>query len=553
MPADSESLTTAAAEARRWDTVACERRVLALVRTYTSAVRLLDALTLFASDFRVGIHFAFDNSSVFSGGVPGLLESAGIRYSAWPGTAGSRFDLAVMATENIDFGHINSPIVVLPHGVGFNRHVPDSSGPGTRLAGVVPARRLAGKRVRIAVPHPSQQAQLRADYPEAAACCVVVGDMIFDELISSLPLRDWYRVRLGVREGQRLVTVTSTWGPGSLWHTWPDLPTRLLAELPTDEYRVALVLHPNLWSWPDEYQVRLWLARARAAGLIVLPPSGGWQAALIAADAVIGDHGSVTMYAAALDRPVLLAGDLRAAGVVPGTSPDRLAGTARRIERDRPLDAQVAAVIAGHRPGWSGALADGMFARQGEAALALRDLLYEQLSLPVPAALPLVRTVSQPPPADVEALSHVVFSQVSAGPVVILRRYPAAVRHAEVADPDQARHQCADEADSDRLRLVNASVIVRRMATSRNEAAAWIGETFRQYPGCGVAASAVTGGSYLAGLKGGGRVSITTDGDSDLALAASAVYACWRAGVQLEVSVTVHAGARSFAALLESR
>jgi hypothetical protein len=79
----------------------------------------------------------------------------------------------------------------------------------------------------------------------------------------------------------------------------------LLGALPSDEYRVALVLHPNVWSWYGEFQIEsLWLDRARDAGLLLLPPDNGWKAALISADLVIGDQGSVTLYAAALDKPV---------------------------------------------------------------------------------------------------------------------------------------------------------------------------------------------------------------------------------------------------------
>ncbi|MFC7740294.1 hypothetical protein ACFQXA_03960 [Nocardiopsis composta] len=55
----------------------------------------------------------------------------------------------------------------------------------------------------------------------------------------------------------------------------------------------------------------------------LIPPEQGWQAALVAADAVIGDHGSVTYYAAALGRPVLLAA-FDEGEVLPGSHIDLL-------------------------------------------------------------------------------------------------------------------------------------------------------------------------------------------------------------------------------------
>jgi hypothetical protein len=548
MSANPDYLTMGEVDVRRWETVNCERTVLAVVRTFTSAVRLLDALSLFGSDFRIGVQFAFDNSSAFSVGVPDLLRATGIPFAAWPDAIRPHFDLALMASENIELEHIDAPIVVLPHGTGFHRYVPDSAGPDDRLAGVVPTAQLTGKRISIAIPHPGQRDQLQTAYPEIAARCVVVGDMVFDQLTASLPLRDHYRQSLGVGSDQRLVVVTSTWGTGSLVHGWQELPARLLGELPADEYRVALVLHPNVWSWHGEYQVKLWLADARDAGLMVLPPSGGWQAALVAADAVVGDHGSVTLYGAALDRPVLLTGDLDAAKVVPGTPPDELASIAIRLDDARPLAGQVAAAIDAHEPGRFAALADRMFAKRGEAALALRDLLYDRLSLAVPDIGPTIRAADHPRPEQTGPRSFVVFSKIGPGREISLWRFPAAVRNAGVADPDAVRHLCVDEEEPDRRRPANASVIVRRTTTGHAEADAWIDSVFRRYPGCRVTAAATADGC-LAGLTDGQRIHIAAS-RADPALAASAVYACLRAGEPARGPVTIRTGAGSFAALM---
>jgi hypothetical protein len=406
---------------------------------------------------------------------------------------------------------------------------------------------LRGKQVWLAVPHPAQRDRLARDYPAAAARCVVVGDIVFDQLTMSLPRRDQYRRALGVRPGQRLVVVTSTWGDGSLFKSWPGLPARLLGELPADEYVVALVLHPNIWADQGGYLLRLRLRDARRAGLALLSPTAGWQAALVAADAVIGDHGSVTMYAAALDRPVLLTGDRTAARVLPGTPPDELAGMTGRLDPGLPLAQQVDAVIEGHKPGRLGALADRMFARRGEAARALRDLLYDKLGLPSPDTAPLTDAANPPEPERVESRSFMVHAGIGQDDVIRLWRFPAAVRNGWAAPAGAIAHLCADEEDPDPRRLGNASVIVRRTSAETEEADAWLTGTFRRYPGCRVAALPYGDGCLVA-MHEGSRVHVAMI--TDASLAGSAVYARFRPGERLPGHLTVQAGAQAFEAVI---
>lgn len=543
MPVDRERTRVSSVSDHRWETQTYERTVLAIVRTRTSAIRLLDALSLLGTDARVGIRIAFDDSSAFSGDVPEFLRAAGIRFTLLSDIVDVRFDLAVMASENIELANIDMPIIVLPHGTGFHRFVPDSVGRGYRLAGVVPESRLRGKEVWIAVPHPAQRDQLARDYPTAAARCVVVGDIVFDQLAASLPRRDQYRRALGVHHGQRLVVVTSTWGDGSLFKSWPGLPAHLLGELPADEYMVALVLHPNIWADLGDYLLRLRLRDARRAGLALLPPMAGWQAGLVAADAVIGDHGSVTMYAAALDRPVLLTGDRAAARVLPGTPPDELAGMTGRLNPALPPEQQIEAVIESHKPGQGGAIADLLFARQGNAAQALRDLLYDKLNLRVPDAAPMADAANSPDPERTESRSFLVHARISPDDLIRLWRLPAAVRNGWAAPADAVSHLCVDEEDPDPRRLGNASVIVRRTGAEPAEADTWLTDTFQRYPGCRVAALPHADGCLL-GLADGTRVRVTAI--TDASLAGSAVYARLRLAERLPGRLTIQTGSRSF-------
>ncbi|MZD04412.1 hypothetical protein GTW43_04860, partial [Streptomyces sp. SID5785] len=151
----------------------------------------------------------------------------------------------------------------------------------------------------LVLSHPEQDERLRGVCPEAAHTGIVAGDPCWDRLLAARPLRERYRRALGVPPGRRLVLLSSTWGPDALFgdggdDVLPSLLPRLTSELPLDAYRCAAVLHPNVWHGHGPGQVRAWLDRARRAGLALIDPLHGWRQALLAADAVIGDHGSVT-------------------------------------------------------------------------------------------------------------------------------------------------------------------------------------------------------------------------------------------------------------------
>src|SRR5256885_16033662 len=83
----------------------------------------------------------------------------------------------------------------------------------------------------------------------------------------------------------------SLFGDGGGDDVLPSLLPRLTSEFPADEYRLAAVLHPNVWHGHGPGQIRAWLDRARRAGLALIDPPVGWRQAPPAADPVIGDHG----------------------------------------------------------------------------------------------------------------------------------------------------------------------------------------------------------------------------------------------------------------------
>jgi len=369
----------------RWLTVGFERRVLVVVRTVTTLNRLLDALTLFSGDHRVQTVFTFDQDqpAILGAGVPDLLARLGAAVVPWPEAVATRFDLAIAASENDALHLLDAPVVLLPHGIGYQKYYPGTS----VVAGLNPDRLVHAGRVvpaLIAVTHAEQRDRLHTVSPAAAERAEVVGDPCLDRLVAGAHRAAAYREALA-GPGRRLVTVASTWGPDSVLGRHPDLPLRLIAELPVDTTAVCAVLHPGIAAAHGTWQLDAWLGAAREAGLLVIPSDTGWQAAITAASCVIGDQGSVSLYAAALDRPMLFAGN-RSVSTVPGSPAAMLTDRVPSLSASDSLAAQIDAAIDRHLPGRYEPVAKQAVAVPGEAAARLRTAFYRLLRLPEPAA-----------------------------------------------------------------------------------------------------------------------------------------------------------------------
>ncbi|MFJ5101233.1 hypothetical protein [Streptomyces sp. NPDC088554] len=518
-------------DAHRWSTFHGERTLVVAARTVTSVVRVLEALpALLRGDSRVTIVFAHDPTSAFDAGVLDLLYDAGCRVMPWAQLADITPDLILSASENIDVPEGGCPVLVLPHGVGFQKRVPDSRSPRDRLSGVVPDPLLESGRAWLAVSHPAQEEQLLAAYPKAAGRTLLVGDPCFDELVGSRPLREVYRESLGLAPHQRLVVVSSTWGPTSLLGRHPDLPARLLGQLPWDAYRVAAIVHPNVWSAHGAWQLRTLQAAALEAGLLLMPAVHAWRPALVAADVVIGDHGSVTLYGASAGTPVLLAtvGD----DAVPGTAIHDLAGAAPRLDVGGSLLRQVEDVVRDHTPDRYAAVARRAFAEPGQALARLRAALYRLLALPEPgspAPAPALLPAPDPPGAAVTSWQVLTGLDGRGGgqPLVVVRRFPATVGTHDGPAPAFAHLACSDEEPDLRL-TESASVILRRSAAPTAVGALrWIRDTLARLPGSLLAATPVHAGGCLVGLRDGRVVEVTATGHgTDPGAAAAVVYTC---------------------------
>ncbi|MEU3177985.1 hypothetical protein ABZ711_20795 [Streptomyces albidoflavus] len=271
-----------------------------------------------------------------------------------------------------------------------------------------------------ALAHEEQALRLARYCPEARPA-VVVGDPTADRLLRSLPCREEYRAAVGTGPRQ-LVVLSSAWGPESLVARRPGLAAELLALLPHDAFQVALVLHPNAHSRTGGFDLARWMAPALRAGLVPARPHEEWAALLVAADAVVTDHGSTGLYAAALGRPVVGVYD-GGHELVPHSPMARLLAETPHLAAARDLPTALAAARATDPRG----PAAHAFAHQGEALTLLRGHLYRLLGLRPPAT-PVVDAPPsrRPPPPHVSRTSspYAPRSPGTASPCTVSRRTP---------------------------------------------------------------------------------------------------------------------------------
>ncbi|GHG69593.1 hypothetical protein [Streptomyces griseocarneus] len=385
----------------------------------------------------------------------------------------------------------------------------------------------------IVLSHDEQRERLRRGCPEAVPLSVVAGDPCMDRLRASLPFREEYRAALGLRPGQKLLVLTSTWGPYSLLGANMDLVRRALAELPSDEYRVLAAVHPNVWYGHGGWQLRAWLAPFLRSGLILpSPETDVWKAALVAADAFVGDHGSLTLYAAALGVPGLL-GAFGEEVVAQGSPMDRLGAALERVAPDVPLERQLARAAAGRagdeRLDGIGAL---VTSRPMRSAELLRRLYYsrmelsepEQPAVPRPVALPLPLPAERHEPVPPAAYAD---ARTTAGGRLELRRYPAGLQGAltgHLPDP----HLVAAEGEPDPRWSRTADIVLARPPAPGETFREAAERVFRGHPGCWLAAFAGEGADgCVAFTRDGGRTTARWAGAAPphaVAVAASALY-----------------------------
>lgn len=389
-------------DAARWVTRSQCRMVLVVVHTVTSGQRLMDVIRLLGPDLRVQIVFT-SAPDVFSEGVTEFLRVTGGIVVPWLQATQTRFDLALAASYG-SIDELHAPVIVMPHGAGYGKY--PAPGPGGSATadqqpyGLDPQRLVRDGRVvpaAIVLPHEADLARLRRTCPPAVPVAAVAGDPCFDILQASSAHRSAYRESLAVGERRKLVVVTSTWGQRSLFGETQQLLPRMVDELPQDEFRIVALIHPNVWFGHGAWQVRAWLGDCLRRGLGLMPPEADWRAAIIAADIIVADHGSVGVYSAAVNVPLLLTGPI-SPELDPESANALLASVAPQLRRRRPLAAQIASAEAEFQPGRYQPVTARLTSQPGLFDQNMRRLMYGLLRLnrpsaylpPVPAARPFV-------------------------------------------------------------------------------------------------------------------------------------------------------------------
>jgi hypothetical protein len=296
--------------AETWLTRRGCRNVLVAAHTLVSTQRLLDVVELVECDPRVQVLFTRP-PDVFGRRVDELLRHIGAHEITWHQAIHERFDL-VLAAAYGGLPELHGPIMVMAHGAGYGKPTP-RDGRSARQAdqgvyGLSPEQLTRDGRVvptSIALSHNDQRDLLARSCPAAVPAAVVVGDPCYDRLAASVHLRAECRAAFGVRDEQRLVVVASTWGGQSLFGRNATMFAALLRRLDPKRNRVVMLMHPAVWAGHGHRQLRAWLSAERAAGLLLVEPEDDWRPAVLAADVVIGDNGSVPVYAAAIGKPVL--------------------------------------------------------------------------------------------------------------------------------------------------------------------------------------------------------------------------------------------------------
>ncbi|MEX3209430.1 translation initiation factor 2 [Streptomyces acidiscabies] len=367
-------------------------RVLFAARSAVALYRLLDVVPVFAGDSRITRCFTLVPGSDFGVDALAVVDALGGRTVPWEQARKEVYELVVTASPKGELGQLSGTHVLLPHGAGFSKTIREE-GSADSASGLDPAYLSRAPIALHAMAHPGQVTRLASADPHAARRAGVVGDPTLERLLASRPLRDRYRAALGT--GSRtLLALTSTWGKESLLARHPDLPAELAAQLPYDEYQLALIVHPNEHSRLSTYDLTERLSPALDAGMILAAPREKWASTLIAADALVTDHGSTALYFASLgDRPVLAATD-GGPELIPGSPMDVLLRAVPELSRTT-----LPAALRAYRPGATLPATQAAFAHQGHALDRLRAELYALLDLAPPPSVPRVRLLPDPAPS----------------------------------------------------------------------------------------------------------------------------------------------------------
>ncbi|MGY0497692.1 hypothetical protein ACWZHB_04250 [Nocardia sp. FBN12] len=346
----------------------------------------------------------------------------------------------------------------------------------------------------IVLSHIEQRNRLISALPAAASNIIVAGDICFDQLSASLPLRASYRRAYGLPSHRKLVVISSTWGESSLLEKHPDLPRRIAESLPVDEFRIVLAPHPNIVAEHSSWQFGRYQAAATRAGVHVLDDVDEWKAAVLAADLVVGDHGSVPFYATAIGIAPLLA-TVADHTVDPGSPIAGFLAAAPALEHDGDLAQQIRTAIAAHTADRYTAITDLTTSRPDASASILRTVMYEAMGLSEPTIPAELCAVSLPtaPLSDTE--SHLVQVNSPRRGAADVVRYPAE-RLRTGTDLPRGAHLAVSVVEPSHRWLRLADIMIGLPGANT---AGWIADTLLGLPGCRLATAPDESGGWLLG------------------------------------------------------
>jgi hypothetical protein len=562
--------------ARHWRTRHTSATVLLVAHNIATLNRLADIAGVFDGDLDLQIVATSSMSDPFTAGLQEAIADWGLVFVPWDQAVQIEFDLIVAASHHGSLTDLSGPIVIFSHGIGYTKFSPGAEGrhdsppafvepgagsrePGAGSREVFGLSRhwlvYDGRPVASAfvLGHAEQLERMQVVAPEAVPAAVVAGDPCYDRLLASRAHRTAYRRRLDITDDRTVVLVSSTWSASSLWGSWPELIERLGAELPADSYQLIAVLHPNVVQGHGEYQIRSWLAGALRAGLILIPPEQGWQAALIAADLVIGDHGSVTAYAAALGKAVLL-GAFPDDEVAPGTAVHRLGQIAARLDRQLPLRPQIDMARQEHRSSRFAEVARLASSDPGAAADQIRALFYDVLgrSEPHSEALTLPYTAAGLAPAGQPRLATAMVSCATdaTARLVNIERFAAEPVVPRAAAPGRRTHLAVNHAYPGR-RLRGRAEVLTAPADEIGDIDTWLRDALDDGPHLLAAATS----ERFAALRHRrfGRLEAEADGDIGGEIIASAVLAWLDTEPLPDGPITIEAGPCRVRILVQAR
>jgi hypothetical protein len=363
--------------------------VLFVVRTAACGQHLLDVARLVDSDPRITVAFTAD-SDMFDQGIERYLNEAGAVLVPWERATTSAFRL-VVATSFWAVRQMRAPTIVMPFSEHTDIAAMRAAGYGGLRCATDPhqvVHRCGAGPASIVLSHERELRRLVHAYPETRPVVTVAGNPTHDRLTASLPLRVFYRRALGVDRKQKLVVVThSVRSPAGPW----DLLSRVLTELPPEEYRVIALFQPGLSLDPGGREAADCLRR----GLSLMPPEGDWRSALVAADWIIGGHDAITPLGTLTGVPVLLSGN-RPDDITPGSPLAELARVAPRLSPYRPIWEQLDHAARTHQAERHRAVRDRITSEPGRFNRNVRSLLYRLLGLRQPLTIPPTDPVSPP-------------------------------------------------------------------------------------------------------------------------------------------------------------